>query len=93
MKLNVLALALAATAISAMGANAQVVIEQRRDPAIVIEREAPQSSVTVEERRGILDKEKIITRETTGAGVDCTSKTVHKKDVLGSKTTTRTDCD
>jgi len=84
MKLNVLALALAATAVSALGANAQVVIEERRDPAIVIERAAPESSVTVEERRGILGEEKIITRETTGAGVDCRSRTVHKQDVLGS---------
>jgi hypothetical protein len=93
MKLNALALMLAVSAAGVVAADAQVIIEERRDPAIVIERDRPETSVTIEERRGILDREKTITRETTGAGVDCESKTVHKKDVLGSKTTTKTECD
>jgi hypothetical protein len=93
MKLNALALMLAVSAAGVVAADAQVIIEERRDPAIVIERDRPETSVTIEERRGILDREKTITRETTGAGVDCSSKTVHKKDVLGSKTTTKTECD
>ena len=52
MKLNVLAAALAATAIGAFSANAQVVIEERRDPAVVIEHDRPNTSVTVEKRDG-----------------------------------------
>jgi len=93
MKLNVLAFALAASAIGAFGANAQTVIEERRDPAVVIEHDRPDSSVTIEKREGGLGTEKkTIEKETTGTG-DCTSKTVHKEDVTGSKTVNKTNCD
>jgi hypothetical protein len=37
MKLNVLAFTRAANAVGALGANAQTMIEERRDPAVVIE--------------------------------------------------------
>ena len=103
MKLNVLAFALAASAIGVFGANAQtvieerrdpaVVIEERRDPAVVIERDRPDTSVTIEKRDGFLGTEKkTITKETTGSG-DCSSKTVHKEDITGSKTVQKTNCD
>jgi len=93
MKLNVLVLALAATALSGFAANAQVVIEERRDPAVVIEREKPDTSVTVEKRGGLLGTEtKTITKETSGSG-GCDSKTVHKEGLEGSKTVTKTNCD
>jgi hypothetical protein len=93
MKLNVLTLVLVASAFGVLGANAQTVIEERRDPAVVIERDQPDTSVTVEKRGGFLGTEKkTITKETTGSG-DCTSKTVHKEDLTGSKTVTKTNCD
>jgi hypothetical protein len=93
MKLNVLAIALAASAISAFSATAQTVIEERRDPAVVIERDKPDTSVTIEKRDGVLGTEKkTITKETTGSG-DCSSKTVHKEDITGSKTVQKTNCD
>ncbi len=92
MKLNVLVLALAASAFGAFGANAQTVIEERRDP-VVIEHDRPDTSVTVEKRDGFLGTEKkTITKETTGSG-DCASKTVHKEDITGSKTIRKTNCD
>lgn len=92
MKLNVLAIALGATLISAMTASAQTVIEER-GPAVVIEHNQPDTSVTVEKRGGILGTEKkTITKETSGSG-DCTSKTVHKEDLTGSKTVHKTNCD
>jgi hypothetical protein len=94
MKLNVLTLALAATAFGALAANAQTtVIEERRDPAVVIERDQPKSSVTVKERSGLLGTEKKSTTvETTGSG-DCATKTVHKEGLAGSKTIKKTNCD
>ncbi|HXX08535.1 MAG TPA: hypothetical protein VEJ43_10775 [Pseudolabrys sp.] len=93
MKLNVLAFALAATALAAFGANAQTVIEERRDPPVVIEHDRPDTYVTIEKRDGVLGTEKkTITKETTGSG-DCASKTVHKEDITGSKTVTKTNCD
>lgn len=93
MKLNVLAIALAASAIGAFGASAQTVIEERRDPAVVIEHDRPDSSVTIEKRDGVVGTEKkTITKETTGTG-DCSSKTVHKEDITGSKTVHKTNCD
>ena len=92
MKLNVLALVLGATAFTALAANAQTtVIEERRDPAVVIEKDKPDTTVTVKER-GILGDKKTITKETSGSG-DCSSKTVHKEDITGSKTVTKTTCD
>jgi hypothetical protein len=90
MKLNVLAFALAASAIGAFGANAQTVIEERHDPAVVIEHDRP--SVTIEKRDGLVGEKKTITKETTGSG-DCSSKTVHKEDITGSKTVHKTNCD
>ncbi|MGA7004627.1 MAG: hypothetical protein WBZ28_22060 [Pseudolabrys sp.] len=92
MKLNVLAFALAASAIGVFGADAQTVIEERRDPAVVIEHDRPDTSVTIEKRDGLLGEKKTITKETTGAG-DCSSKTVHKEDITGSKTIHKTNCD
>ena len=93
MKLNVLVIALAATAFGSLGANAQVVIEERRDPAVVIEHDHPDTAVTVEKRGGFLGTEKkTITKETTGSG-DCSSRTVHKEDLTGSKTVSKTKCD
>lgn len=78
MKLNVLAFLLAASAVGAFGANAQTVIEEWRDPAVVIEHDRPDTSVTVEKRDGFLSIEKkMITKETTGSG-DCTFKTVQQ---------------
>ncbi len=93
MKLNVLALALAASAAGIIAANAQTVIEERRDPAIVVEHDHPDASVTVEEHKALPSTEKkTITKETYGSG-DCTSKTVHKEDEAGSKTVQKTNCD
>jgi len=93
MKLNVLTLALAVSAFGVLGANAQTVIEERCDPAVVIEHDQPDTSVIVEKRGGFLGTEKkTITKETTGSG-DCTSKTVHKEDLTGSKTVSKTNCD
>lgn len=91
MKLNVLALAIAASAMSTFAVNAQTVIEERRDPAVVIEHDHP-ASVTIEKRRTPAVEKKTITKETTGSG-DCSSKTVHKEDETGSKTVHKTNCD
>ena len=91
MKLNVLALALTATLVGSFGATAQTVIEERHDPAVVIEKDRPAASVTVKEH-GMLGEKKVIKKETTGSG-DCTSKTVHKEDITGSKTVHKTNCD
>ncbi|MSO68058.1 MAG: hypothetical protein EXR03_01030 [Pseudolabrys sp.] len=96
MKLNVLVIALAATAFGSLAANAQTVIieERRAPPAIVIEQPPPSSSVTIEERGGFLGTEKKTTTETTGTGLtgECSTRTVHKEDLLGEKTVSRTDC-
>jgi hypothetical protein len=94
MKLNVLAIALVATASGAMTANAQIVIEERHDPpGVTVEHDHPDSSVTVEKRGGFLGTEhKTITRETTGSG-DCSSKTVHKEGIGGDTTVKKTNCD
>ena len=97
MKLNVLTLALAATLFSTLGASAQsMVIEERRHPDVVIEQDHPASSTTtVKERGGFLGTETKTKTETTGAGPngDCSSKTVHKEDLTGSKTVKKTKCD
>jgi len=94
MKLNVLTLALAATLFGTLAASAQsMVIEERRHPDVVIEHDKPDTSVTIEKRDGLLGTEKkTITKETTGSG-DCSSKTVRKDDLIGSKTVTKTNCD
>ena len=96
MKLNVLVIALAATAFGSLAASAQTtIIEERRAPAVVIEQEPPaSSSVTVHERGGFLGTESRTTTETTGTGIngDCSTRTVHKQDLLGEKTVSRSDC-
>ena len=89
MKLNVLALALAATLAGSLGASAQTtVIEEKRDPAIVV-KERPAADVTIKEHVG---ETKVIKKETVGSG-DCSSKTVHKEGLGESKTVTKTNCD
>ena len=97
MKLNMLAIALAATAFGSLAANAQTTIieERRAPPAVVIEQEPPaSSSVTVHERGGFLGTESKTTTETTGTGIngDCDTRTVHRQDLLGEKTVSRSDC-
>ncbi len=82
MKLNVLVVALAATALGTLTAQAETVIEEKRNPAVVIEHDHP-AAVTGEK--------KVIKKETTGVG--CDSKTVHKEGLEGSKTVTKTNCD
>ena len=90
MKLNVLTLALAATAFGALAANAQTaVIEERHDPpAVVIEHDHPAVTIEKREHPAVVEKKTI---ETTGSG--CDSKTVHKDTDYGSKTVTKTSCD
>ena len=93
MKLNVLALALAATAFGTLGVQAQTtVIEEKRDPAVVIEHDRPaDQSVTIEKRDGVVGEKKTITKETIGSG-DCDTKTVHREGIEGSTTKQTTDC-
>jgi hypothetical protein len=95
MKLNVLVIALAATAFGSLAANAQTtVIEERRAPAVIVEPAPSSSSVTVKERGGFLGTESKTTTETTGTGIngECSTRTVHKEDLTGEKTVSRTDC-
>jgi len=94
MKIHILALALAASALGALAANAQTaVIEERHDPpAVVIEHDHPDASVTIKEH-GVRGERKVIKKETTGAGIDCDSKTVHKEGPEGSTTVHKTRCD
>ena len=95
MKLNMLAIALAATAFGSLAAAAQTtIIEEHRAPAVVIEQPAPSTTVTTEQRGGFLGTEKKTTTETTGTGPngDCATRTVHKQDLTGKKTVSRTDC-
>jgi hypothetical protein len=93
---NLVILALAATAFGSLAANAQTtIIEERRAPAVVIEQDPPaSSSVTVHERGGLLGTESKTTTETVGTGPngDCSTRTVHKNDLLGEKTVSRTNC-
>jgi len=95
MKLNMLALALAATAFGSLAASAQTtIIEERRPPPVVIEQPAPSTTVTTEQRGGFLGTEKKTITETVGTGPngDCATRTVHKQDLTGEKTVSRTDC-
>jgi hypothetical protein len=97
MKLTVISLALAATAFGALAANAQTttIIQEERPPAAVVVTPVPQESTTVtQERGGFLGTESKTTTTTTGSGVlgDCSSQTVHKQDLLGEKTVSRTNC-
>jgi len=89
MKLNVLVLALATTAVGTLGANAQAVIEEHEGPPVVIEHHHPDASVTVV-KPGV--ERKSTTVETNGSG-DCTTRTVHKENPAGSKTVKKTNCD
>ena len=92
MKLNVLGLVLAASAFTSLAANAQTTVIEQRDPAVVVEHDQPAASVTVKERGGLLGTEKTTKKiETTGDG--CTTKTVKHDDLVGSRTTKKTDCD
>jgi hypothetical protein len=70
------------------------VIEERRDPAVVIEHDQPQSSVTVKEHGGFLGTTTKTTTETTGSGIngDCSTRTVHKDGIGVDKTVSRTNC-
>lgn len=95
MKLNMLAIALAATAFGSLAAAAQTtIIEEHRAPAVVIEQPDPSTTVTTEQRGGFLGTEKKTTTETTGTGPngDCATRTVHKQDLTGEKSVSRTDC-
>lgn len=96
MKLNMLAIALAATAFGSL-ANAQTtIIEERRAPATVIIEPAPPPalSTTTQERGGFLGTETRTTTETVGTGPngECATRSVHKQDLLGEKTVTSTTC-
>lgn len=96
MKLNVLTIALAATAFGAIAANAQTtVIQERSSPSVTIQSETPATTTTVKERGGLLGTEKKTTTTTTGAGIngDCANKTVHKEGLTGEKTVSKTTCD
>ena len=103
MKLNVLTLALAATAFGALGANAQTttIIEQAPPRAVVVEPappaavivEQPTTSTTVERNNmGLLGNSTTTTQQTTGAGIDCTKQTVQTNTLLGSTANSNTTC-
>ena len=94
MKFKVLALALAATAFGSLGAAAQTTVIEERRPAVVIEQAPAVSSSTTVERGGFLGTEKKTTTETVGTGPngDCATRTVHRQDLVGEKTVSRTDC-
>jgi D-alanyl-D-alanine carboxypeptidase len=99
--LNILTFAVAATALTSLGAAAQTtVIEEQRPavierhaPAVVVE-PAPSTSVTTQERGGFLGTEQRSTTTTTGTGAtgDCATRTVHDQNLVGERTVTRTDC-
>lgn len=89
MKLNILAVALAASAFATL-AHAQTTIIQERSPSVVIEKDRPAASVTIEKRDPAVTVEK---RVTTGSSADCDTKTVHKEDATGSTTVKKTRCD
>ena len=90
MRLTILAATLAAAIPLAATAQTTTIIQDSPPPAVVIEKEAPSSSVTIEKERGLLGNKKT-TVETTGSE-GCSSKTVRKEDITGSKTVKRTDC-
>jgi hypothetical protein len=70
---------------------APAVVEQR---PVVIEQAPATSSTTTVERGGFLGTEKKTTTETVGTGPngDCATRTVHREDLGGEKTVSRTDC-
>ena len=102
MKLNVITLALAATALGVVSATAQTttiiesgppaVVVQPAPPAAVIV-DPPASSTTVEHNNmGLLGNQTRTTTQTTGAGIDCTKQTVQTNTLLGSTSNTNTTC-
>ena len=108
MKFKVLALALAATAFGSLSASAQTTVIEERRPVVIerqapvvleqrpviIEQAPATSSTTTVERGGFLGTEKKTTTETLGVGPngDCATRTVHREDLGGEKTVSRTDC-
>lgn len=102
MKLKILTLALAATALGSLSAAAQttiieerrgpVVIERRAPPPVVVETPAP--TVDIQQSQPILGgtQNTTIHRESVGAGVDCTTKTVQQNTLLGSSSVTTSGC-
>jgi hypothetical protein len=108
MTFKLMTLALAATAFMSVAASAQTttIIEQRpgvvvqeRAPVVIEQRPvvvepAPQTTATTHERGGFLGTESKTTTTTTGTGLtgDCATRTVHKEDLTGEKTVSRTDC-
>ena len=104
MKLNVLTLALTATALGSLGAAAQTtIIEERRAPVVIERRVAPPPIVvetpapTVETQSSVPilgGTQNTTTRtESVGAGVECTTKTVQNNTLLGSNSVTTRGCD
>jgi len=85
--MNLRALALGVAASGLLAAHAQTVIEERHDSP-----PPPSSSVTVVHPGVVGTERKSTTVETNGAG-DCTTKTVHKENLAGSKTVKKTNCD
>jgi hypothetical protein len=70
-----------------------VVIERAPAP-VVIEQAPAASSTTTVERGGFLGTETKTTTETVGTGPngDCATRTVHREDLGGEKTVSRTNC-
>jgi hypothetical protein len=98
MKLNLLALALAASTLGSLSAAAQTtVIEDRRAPPVVVEQPTvvvPSGSVDVQRSEPILGGTKNTTIHGDNVnGVGCTTKTVHRDTLLGSSTESRSNCD
>ena len=95
MKLSIVAFALAATAFGTL-ANAQTttIIQEERPAVVVVPAPAPETTTVTQERGGFLGTESKTTTTTTGSGAfgDCSSQTVHKQDLLGEKTVSRTNC-
>ena len=102
MKLNAVTLALVATAFGALSANAQTRIIEERPATVVVPAapppaavvvEPPASSTTVEhDNLGLLGNQTRTTTQTTGAGVDCTKRTVQTNTLLGSTSSSNTTC-
>ncbi len=78
-----------------------VVVEERRPPVVIQQQQqpvvvepAPSTTVITHERGGFLGTESRTTTTTTGTGPtgDCATRTVHKEDLGGEKTVSRTDC-
>ena len=82
MKLNLIAMAFAATAFAVVSAQAQVVIQENVTPNVVIKEKVAEPKVVIKER------------STVGLG-DCTTKTVKKTNEWNdrTKTVSKTKCD